>query len=48
MPNHAPRPDPCEVNNKRSYHDKQVLTPDEKHEGTGILVADKAPPHESV
>ena len=40
--------DPWEVNTERSYYEEQVLTPDSKHEGTDILVADKAPPHESV
>lgn len=40
--------DPWEVNTERSYYEEQVLTPDSKHEGTDILVAEKAPPHESV
>lgn len=40
--------DPWEVNTERSYYEEQVLTPDAKHEGTDILVAEKAPPHESV
>jgi protoporphyrinogen oxidase len=40
--------DPWEVNTERSYYEEQVLTPDNKHEGTDILIADKAPPHESV
>ena len=40
--------DPWEVNTERSYYEEQVLTPDSKHEGTDILIADKAPPHESV
>jgi len=40
--------DPWEVNTERSYYEEQVLTPDNKHEGTDILVADKTLPHESV
>ena len=40
--------DSWEVNTERSYYEEQVLTPDQKHEGTDILIADKAPPHESV
>jgi protoporphyrinogen oxidase len=40
--------DPWEVNTERSYYEEQVITPDSKHEGTDILVADKAPPHENV
>ena len=40
--------DPWEVNTERSYYEEQVLTPDKKHEGTDILVSEKAPPHESV
>jgi hypothetical protein len=28
----------------RSYYEEQVLTPDKKHEGTDILVSEKAPP----
>lgn len=40
--------DPWEVNTERSYYEEQMLTPDEKHEGTDILVADQAPPHKSV
>jgi hypothetical protein len=40
--------DPWEVNTERSYYEEQVLTPDSKHEGTDILVSEKAPPHESV
>jgi hypothetical protein len=36
------------VNTERSYYEEQVLTPDSKHEGTDILVSEKAPPHESV
>lgn len=40
--------DPWEVNTERSYYEEQVLSPDEKHTGTDILVADKAPPHEKV
>lgn len=39
--------DPREVNTERSYSEEQVLTPDKKHEGADILIADKAPPHES-
>jgi len=40
-----PELDPWEVNTERSYYEEQVLSPDEKHTGTDILVADKAPPH---
>ena len=40
--------DPWEVNTERSYYEEQVLTPDKKHEGTDILVADKTLLHESV
>jgi hypothetical protein len=40
--------DPWEVNTERSYYEEQVLTPDKKHEGTDILISEKAPPHESV
>ena len=40
--------DPWEVNTERSYYEEQVLTPDKKQEGKDILIADKAPPHESV
>ena len=40
--------DPWEVNTERSYYEEQVLTPDKKHEGTDILVADKTLPHEAV
>jgi protoporphyrinogen oxidase len=40
--------DPWEVNTERSYYEEQVLSPDERHTGTDILVADKAPPHENV
>jgi glycosyltransferase involved in cell wall biosynthesis len=40
--------DPWEVNTERSYYEEQVLSPDSKHEGTDILVADKTLPHESV
>ena len=40
--------DPWEINTERSYYEEQVLTPDKKHEGTDILIADKAPPHESI
>ena len=40
--------DPWEGNTERSYYEEQVLTPDKKHEGTDILISEKAPPHESV
>jgi protoporphyrinogen oxidase len=43
-----PELDPWEVNTERSYYEEQVLSPDKKHEGTDILVSEKAPPHESV
>ena len=43
-----PELDPWEVNTERSYYEEQMLSPDEKHTGTDILVADKAPPHEKV
>ena len=41
-----PELDPWEVNTERSYYEEQVLSPDAKHTGTEILVADKAAPHE--
>jgi len=41
-----PELDPWEVNTERSYYEEQVLSPDQKHTGTDILVAEKAPPHE--
>lgn len=40
-----PELDPWEVNTERSYYEEQVLSADEKHTGTDILVADKASPH---
>ena len=40
--------DPWEVNTEGSYYEEQVLTQDKKHEGTDILISEKAPPHESV
>ena len=40
--------DPWEVNTERSYYEEQVLSPDKKHEGTEILTAEKAPPHEAI
>lgn len=40
--------DPWEVSTGRSYYEEQVLSPNKKHEGTGILISDKAPPHGSV
>jgi hypothetical protein len=43
-----PELDPWEVNTERSYYEEQVLSPDKNHEGTDILVSEKAPPHESV
>jgi len=43
-----PELDPWEVNTEWSYYEEQVLTPDSKHQGTDILIADKALPHESV
>ena len=43
-----PELDPWEVNTERSYYEEQVLSPDDKHTGTDILVADKAPPHEKL
>jgi protoporphyrinogen oxidase len=43
-----PELDPWEVNTERSYYEEQVLSPDEKHTGTDILIADKALPHEKV
>jgi hypothetical protein len=39
-----PELDPWEVNTERSYYEEQVLSPDKKHEGTDILVSEKAPP----
>jgi hypothetical protein len=41
-------PPPREVKTGRSYYEEQVLSPDKNHEGTDILVSEKAPPHESV
>jgi hypothetical protein len=43
-----PEPDPWEVNTGRSYYEEQVLSSDKKHERLDILLAEKAPPHESV
>ena len=43
-----PELDPWEVNTERSYYEEQVLSPDEKHTGTDILIADKAVPHEKA
>jgi hypothetical protein len=43
-----PELEPWEVNTERSYYEEQVLSPDKKHEGMDILLAEKAPPHESV
>ena len=40
--------DPWDINTEQSYYEEQVLSPDEKHTGINILVADIAPPHESV
>jgi hypothetical protein len=40
--------DPWEVNTEHSSYEEQVLTPDSKHGGTDILIADKALPHESA
>ena len=39
-----PELDPWEVNTERSDYEEQVLSPDKKHEGTDILVSEKAPP----
>jgi protoporphyrinogen oxidase len=39
-----PELDPWEVNTERSYYEEQVLSPDQKHEGTDILISEKAPP----
>jgi hypothetical protein len=43
-----PEPDPWEVNTGRSYYEEQVLFPNQKHEGTEILVPGQAPPQENV
>jgi hypothetical protein len=43
-----PELDAWEVNTERSYYEEKVLSPDKKHEGTEILVSDKAPPHEAI
>jgi hypothetical protein len=43
-----PEPDPSEVNTERSYDEEQILSPDKKHEGTDILVSEKAPPHKAT
>jgi hypothetical protein len=43
-----PELDPWEVNTERGYYEEQVLSPDKKHEGTDILLAEKAPPHNTV
>jgi hypothetical protein len=40
--------DPWEVNTEGCDSEEQVLTPDKKHEGTDILVSEKAPPQERV
>ena len=34
-----------EVNTERSDSEEQVQSPDRKHDGTEILVSEKAPPH---
>jgi hypothetical protein len=39
---------PWEVNTERSYYEEQVLSPDKKHTGRDILVAEKIPLNESV
>jgi protoporphyrinogen oxidase len=39
-----PELDPWEVNTERSYYEEQVLSSDPKHEGTDILISEKAPP----
>lgn len=35
---------PREINTERSHDEEQVLTPEKKHEGTDVLIADKALP----
>ena len=39
---------PTRITRMRSYYEEQFLTPDKKHEGKDILIADITPPHESV
>lgn len=39
---------PWEVNTERFYYEEQVLRQDSKHAGTEILIADEAPPYESI
>jgi hypothetical protein len=48
IPNQRPELDLWEVNTGRSDFEEQVPAPDKKHEGMDILLAEKAPPHESV
>lgn len=43
-----PELDPWEVNTERSYYEEQVVSPDEKHTGIDILIADNALPHEKI
>ena len=43
-----PKLDLWEVNTERSYYEEQVYSSDRKHEGTEILISEKAPPHASV
>ena len=43
-----PELEPWEVNTGRSDFEEQVPAPDKKHERLDILLAEKAPPHESV
>ncbi len=39
---------PWEVSTERSYYEEHVLRQDSKHAGTEILIADEAPPYESI
>lgn len=43
-----PELDPWEVNTERSYYEEQIISPEKKHQGMEILIADKASPHESI
>ncbi len=38
---------PWQVNTERSYYEEQILSPDKRHTGQDILVAEIAPPHET-
>lgn len=43
-----PELDSWEFNTERCYYEEQVPSPVKKHDDTDILIADKAPPHETI